>query len=797
MFKERSGYIGLFANIQYVMESHLRKRIYKRCEQYITRLCLSRSSIMLAGFALILCLFEICSNACADAPISLLLDDVVVTATKTERKIQDIPANVTVITRESIERRNILSLDDALRNQAGLSSIMAQDSTGSSRNIGLRGFRGQGRTQILLNGHPLNGGYNGIVDWSSLPIYNIERIEIVRGPYSALYGGTAMGGTIQIITHDPEKTSVYLKGIYGEDRTKAFHLHFGTRVWDRLSFSIGYEGRKTDGYIDQYIVKTLSSGTGSGGGSGGGSGSGGGGSPAAKLVTGAISTLTPTGYPAYIIGDKGDHLSENQGVTTQLSFDVSPSIVTKAFFMHQCSSNSYEQSHSYLFDPNGNAVWKGSLKFDPNQAGTMTLNEFSFISGEGEKSKNIYQFSFMHHINQDINYRLLTGYTDEYLNRYTLQSQNSTLTGGAGTLNETPSSSLHIEGDTFLALGKKHGITIGIGYFENNAEDNEWELSDWRYYNSRTKRLSLTEGNDSTVFAFIQDEYSIKDNILILAGVRYDYWQSKGKQIDANQCITHFGERNKDNYSPRLGISYHPWKKTQLRAMAGKAFRSPPIQALYNTSISTKQITKMNPDLEPEKTISWELGIDQELAYRTNISATYFENHITNMIYPRLIDSSTTPDIYLKENAGKGITRGVEFAVEHSITSGLLLWGNLTYQEAKITQNPANPASEGKRCPLVPWSMANVGMNFDKDSFHTSIAGQYTGKVYKEDNNSDYITGVFGGYDPYFILNAKFTYTPLKNLNLSLSVDNILDREYYEFNKAPGRSFFGEISYSY
>ncbi len=86
---------------------------------------------------------------------TLSLGEIVVTGTRSEQKIEDVPAYVSVINSRQIERRNILSLDEALRRQSGLSSLMVQDMAGASRQISLRGFRGQGRTQILFNGHPL------------------------------------------------------------------------------------------------------------------------------------------------------------------------------------------------------------------------------------------------------------------------------------------------------------------------------------------------------------------------------------------------------------------------------------------------------------------------------------------------------------------------------------------------------------------------------------------------------------------------------------------------------------------
>ena len=116
---------------------------------------------------------------------------------------------------------------------------------------------------------------------------------------------------------------------------------------------------------------------------------------------------------------------------------------------------------------------------------------------------------------------------------------------------------------------------------------------------------------------------------------------------------------------------------------------------------------------------------------------------------------------------------------------------------AEIKENPAVPESEGKRVPLVPWAMANIGLDLDIAHFHTSLVGQYKDKVYKEDDNSDYVTNVPNSYDSCFILNAKVSYAIDKHLKIALAVDNLSDRTYYENNKAPGRRMFGEISYIY
>jgi len=75
----------------------------------------------------------------------------------------------------------------------------------STPNIRVRGFKGDQYTLVLIDGQPLNDAYTGGVEWGMLPVEDIERIEVIRGAGSALYGGNAMGGVINIITKIPEK----------------------------------------------------------------------------------------------------------------------------------------------------------------------------------------------------------------------------------------------------------------------------------------------------------------------------------------------------------------------------------------------------------------------------------------------------------------------------------------------------------------------------------------------------------------------------------------------------------------
>ncbi|MCD6295199.1 MAG: TonB-dependent receptor, partial [Deltaproteobacteria bacterium] len=147
------------------------------------------------------------------------LDEIVVTATKTEKKIEDVPGSVTVITAEEMELRNMDTVDDALSNMKGTFTKRNKGLMDSTSSVNMRGFKGNQYTLVLLDGQPLNDAYTGGVEWGSLLVSDIERIEVVRGAASALYGGNAMGGVISMITKTPQKLEASITGGYGTDNT--------------------------------------------------------------------------------------------------------------------------------------------------------------------------------------------------------------------------------------------------------------------------------------------------------------------------------------------------------------------------------------------------------------------------------------------------------------------------------------------------------------------------------------------------------------------------------------------------
>ena len=136
------------------------------------------------------------------------LDQVVVTATRTERKLGNIAVPVQIVSQQSIRTAGMVRLNDVLAEQTGLYITSAGATSSAGGGVFGNGVQIQGLspdyTLILLDGEPIIGRQGGVIDLSRLPVSNIKRIEIVKGPSSSLYGSEAMGGVVNIITEQAQ-----------------------------------------------------------------------------------------------------------------------------------------------------------------------------------------------------------------------------------------------------------------------------------------------------------------------------------------------------------------------------------------------------------------------------------------------------------------------------------------------------------------------------------------------------------------------------------------------------------------
>ncbi|MGH7500394.1 MAG: TonB-dependent receptor [Longimicrobiales bacterium] len=182
------------------------------------------------------------------------LDAIVVSVTRTATAVRDVPANVTVVTKADIEATSAQSLPDLLHTIPGFTLKDYQSSTVSHPTRQAPTLRGLGggtsatRVLVLVDGVPAADPFAGWVHWARIPLELVERIEIVRGGGSGIWGSRAMGGVINIITLSPTTSMARISQQGGSFGTRRTDLA-GTWRSNRLTLAATGSLFETDGYI--------------------------------------------------------------------------------------------------------------------------------------------------------------------------------------------------------------------------------------------------------------------------------------------------------------------------------------------------------------------------------------------------------------------------------------------------------------------------------------------------------------------------------------------------------------------
>ncbi|EFL51494.1 TonB-dependent receptor plug [Solidesulfovibrio fructosivorans JJ]] len=161
---------------------------------------------MVMAFVAGLCLTPSLSAGQQSGEADTQMSDMVVTATRTEQPMKDVPGRVVVITRRELKEMPVQTVDEALSYVSGAHVYRPSGVFSFKAVVSLRGLGNeQGRTLVLIDGVPQNSSDMGDVNWNRINLEDIKRIEILKGPAASIYGNNAMGGVINIITEKPTK----------------------------------------------------------------------------------------------------------------------------------------------------------------------------------------------------------------------------------------------------------------------------------------------------------------------------------------------------------------------------------------------------------------------------------------------------------------------------------------------------------------------------------------------------------------------------------------------------------------
>jgi len=725
------------------------------------------------------------------------LPEIVVGATKTERNPADVPASITVITKEDIKRKNIQTTDEALQQVPGTFARRGKGLADTLSSVNLRGFPadGQKRTLVLVNGQDISTGYTNSVTWASIPVESIERIEVIRGPFSALYGGTAMGGLINIVTKMPRKLEMELSGGYGTYDSWTWYASVGHRVRDKFSFRVDYKYQGMEGYPTNLVTRTASTGT------------------AVTKVVGWRGTTTAQGAPTYITGDSGDNSAFNHIISTRLQWDAAPGHRVDFTALFNWTGYGYGMPNSYL----RNAATGAPILSTTTNTQLLGLNRRfaairpgSWSSGDGQEHTQVYILSSEHRLRDTTTLKLRAGGLVQPENWYTTPSSTSTQTnfaGGPGSIAKTPSHSWNVEAQVDQQVAQKHVLTGGLVYKSAWAATKEYALLNWTEIRTQTRRTYQSEGYDRTFAFYLQGESNWHPKLTTIVGVRLDWWQTYGGlyQLSATAPVVKLPSRDQVSVSPKFAVLYRPWEWWSWRASVGTAFRPPQFYELYRTWVSSAgTIFKANPYLKPETNLGWEVGTTVKPFKGTTITATLFQNLVDDLIYRVTDPTDPTGRTRDFRNAAEARILGGEMEITQKVGPWLELFANATLLNARIFKNPLDRASVGKKITFVPRQQFNFGANVNYRWVNFNLTGRYVSKMHTRSDNDDTVNNVKGSYDPFFTLDTKVTVTPLMDVNpalgktyISFAVNNLLNRQYFYSYVTPGRTWWLQMGVKY
>lgn len=710
---------------------------------------------------------------------------IVVTATRDEVEIMKSPAATSVVTSSEIEHRNILMLDQSLNMTEGVTVFRRDGISDGMSGVGMRGFAGRGsaqvRTLVLVDGQPVNEGYEGSVNWAVIPVSEVDRVEIVRGPFSSLYGGSAMGGVVNVLTRPIDKTQADFLVRYGSLDTLAYQARASKRFFERLGLSLAYDRLQVGGFRTQDVLVSGSAATT--------------GTPA----TGAIPWMTPTGGQTVQVGLRGANWWNIHTWRSRADYSISPT--TSLFFqwIHHTRDDGSDAYNSFLRDASGAVVDRGTYLVDAGGLKRVTVNPNNFLSGQGGLRTRIYNVRLLKSLGSDSTLQLSAGLLDTPSDFSVIPASDAFLTGGTGTVTDRRGRGWHGNALFGTRMASRHQVSAGTEIRRDGSRSNEWLLPNWTLVNERLRLTAVTQGKALTTGVYGQDQVTITDRLHVTVGGRYDYWRTWDGLTErfTGAPMAPFDARSADSLTGKAAAVYQAPGDFTLRASVGKAFRNPSIFELYRSSqVLTIQLVP-NPDLKPEYLTSWEVGVRKPIGSRLSTEGTYYENRVDDLIY-RSRDLAADPSGRIRPllNAGNSRTRGVEASVQARILPWLQWRSNYTLQSSIITSNPGLPDTVGKQIPYVPKHTASGTLTASGSKWLAYMSGRYLNAMFSTDVNNDTTRGVPQSYDPYFVLEGGIGYQVHRHAHLQVNAENLLDRRYYIYTRVPGRTAYVSLRFT-
>lgn len=516
--------------------------------------------------------------------------DVVVTASRTEQLVKEAPAAVEVITREDIDKMGAENLAQALQLAIGI-DVSENGMVGNS--VAIRGAKSN-QTLIMVDGMRIRTENTDQTannyELQRVNMADVERIEIVRGATSSLYGADAMGGVINIITKTPDKAS---QSVFADYTTKQADAGFRVATGRLGKWASSFSYKRSD--VHHLDIN----------------GSG-----------------TQYGTKDYF------------NVKTKYKIDDKKSL---SFFLDYMNEDLYLDSDFTSYD------------HDRTKFG---------LSYDGKYKKGKYQLRVNYSIfNKDQNTR-----------------KNGILTGW----DELKFRTLTLDGQRSYQLNDEHLLTVGGEIRKEKYEGTRIGSGGDNVHTVTREGISQKYSEKSTTYyaAYIQDEWQVEENWLMIPSIRFDHNSAFG---------------NKVTY--KLGNTYKLSDNTRLKFNIGTAYRAPTEAELYmnwtHTPVSTPAFNMNvyvtgNPNLKPETSYNFDFGLEAESkSGRTSGKLTYFHSKFDDLINSQSTTTRgsgfpvTVNVVSQYVNVDSAEIQGAEAEFKQKLGKNFTLRSTYTYTDAK------------------------------------------------------------------------------------------------------------------
>lgn len=710
------------------------------------------------------------------------LDSVVITATRSPTALTDAPAAVTLVTEKEIERTNASRVGDALSRVPSLyleSPAQGQSHTSSGAGgFSLRGMDTK-RSLVLLDGQPLQNANSLGLDWRTVFMDDVARIEVVPGAFSSLFGSSAIGGVINVISKTPDRREITarVKRGTGDAAGTDGSFYFRDRFANGLGvvFGVGYQDR--EGYVSDYVMRQPVTGA------------------PGTPVAGAIATPNRQGVASYLVGDKGASPWRQGNAVLKLAYDIN---ADHHLTLGATASNftaGWGPFNTYLTNAAGQPVSSGTLGINGQR---VTLSETNFVTSTPleENSRRIFA-SYDGRLSPAMSLRAdLARIKRESF--FTTAGTSANWAGGTGTLSDTPNTGTDATLQVTADVWSGHQFVAGLAFHEDAVERRTYTLANWRDSDGRGTNTNGYDAKSSTKSAFLQDEITVSQAVTVYAGARLDRWTTSGRYFQTTAPVTNtdFPSRSATKVSPKLSAVFKPTGDVTLRASVGSSFRAPSNLDLYSNTVIASSTSptgfltsQSDPNLKPERGEGAEVGGEWRVNPALKLGATLHRTRISNLIYTKNVDLSLNQRV----NAGSATVQGLELVAAAQPLSWLTIDASYAYIDSEITANDADPSSVGKRLTVAPANIGSLGATALLGPWSANIGWRHSGKAYTTANNSDVVQGVPQSKDSYQMVHAKagYRFNPMWQFNLA--VNNLLDTKAYDFYRLPGRNFTFEV----